>query len=221
MQQSTEERNPDSSELFNVTIEGFKELQEAGLDMNTLFILECFSEGTDITKHISSLKLEAWKQNLVRNGYLNEDASITKKGEKLIEQVKKGKHFPAERKEEKKIIKQGFDLWWENYPSTDVFTYKGKKFEGSRGFRVKKEECKKKFLKIVESGEHTAEEMIEALKCEVLLKKEASIREGDNKMRYMQNSLTYLNQYTYENFIELSKTYKVPTTNRADTSVDI
>jgi len=36
-----------------------------------------------------------------------------------------------------------------------------------------------------------------------LQKKEASIKENTNKLKYMQNSLTYLNQRSYEPFIEL------------------
>jgi len=47
--------------------------------------------------------------------------------------------------------------------------------------------------------------MVEALKYDVMSKKEASIKEGTNKLKYMQNSLTYLNQRSFEGFIELIK----------------
>ena len=45
--------------------------------------------------------------------------------------------------------------------------------------------------------------MISALEFDVLQKKENSVKNNDNKLRYMQNSLTYLTQRSFEPFIEL------------------
>ena len=39
----------------------------------------------------------------------------------------------------------------------------------------------------------------------MLQKKDNSVKTGVNKMTFMQNSLTYLNQRTFEPFIELIK----------------
>ena len=47
--------------------------------------------------------------------------------------------------------------------------------------------------------------MLEALNFDVLQKKENSVKMKTNKLTYMQNSLTYLNQRTFEPFIELIK----------------
>jgi hypothetical protein len=69
--------------------------------------------------------------------------------------------------------------------------------------RVKEPDCRTKFEKIISEGEYKVEEMIAALELEVYQKKEASCKVGVNKLKYMQNSLTYLNQETYINFIEL------------------
>lgn len=98
-----------------------------------------------------------------------------------------------------------FEQWWKVYPGTDTFSHKGMEFSGNRGLRVNKDECKIKFDKIVNEGEYTAEELIEALKFDVLQKKENSVKTKANKVTYMQNSLTYLNQRSFEPFIELIK----------------
>lgn len=98
-----------------------------------------------------------------------------------------------------------FEAWWKVYPGTDTFTHKGVSFTGSRGLRVNKEECKLKFDKILGEGEYTADVMIEALQFDILQKKENSVKTKTNKVTYMQNSLTYLNQRTFEPFIELIK----------------
>ena len=71
--------------------------------------------------------------------------------------------------------------------------------------RVRKEDCKVKFKKILEEGEYTIDDLIAALEYEVLQKKENSLKTGANKLTFQQNSLTYLNQRTFEPFIELVK----------------
>jgi len=56
---------------------------------------------------------------------------------------------------------------------------------------------------IIAEGEYTIKDMIAALEFEVLQKKENSYKTKTNKLSFMQNSLTYLNQRTFEPFIEL------------------
>ena len=104
---------------------------------------------------------------------------------------------------EKKKTDSDFDKWWLTYPGTDTFTYKSQSFTGTRGMRVKKDECKIKFDSIVEEGEYKPTELIAALEYEILQKKENSIKTKVNRLTFMQNSLTYLNQRSFEPFIEL------------------
>jgi hypothetical protein len=47
------------------------------------------------------------------------------------------------------------------------------------------------------------DDLVKALEFDVLQKKENSLKTGTNKLTYMQNSLTYLNQRSFEPFIEL------------------
>jgi hypothetical protein len=71
--------------------------------------------------------------------------------------------------------------------------------------RRDEENCRLKFNAILSEGEYTADDLIAALEFDVLQKKENSYKADDNKLRYMQNSLTYLNQRSFEPFIELVK----------------
>jgi hypothetical protein len=79
------------------------------------------------------------------------------------------------------------------------------KFTGSRSLRQNKEDCKLKFNKILLEGDYTAAELIAALNYDVLQKKENSVKQRSNKLTYLQNSATYLNQRSFEPFIELIK----------------
>lgn len=190
-----------------------------GIDLNHLFILECLNEGTDIEKHVNSSKLKAWKQNLYRKSLITPQGEVSETGKELLKALREAKPVSSAIISVKKKMDEGFDLWWRIYPTTDMFDYKGKHFDGSRGLRVRKEECRVKFNAILLEGEFKVEDMIRCLELEVIMKKEQSFKENDNKMKYMQNSLTYLNQRTFENF-NLG-IHNLPKTNGSSSTVDI
>lgn len=221
MQQS--QQSSQDSSVFSLTIEGFWQLHTHGIDLNHLFVLECLNEGTDIENHVSPSKARAWKQNLYRKSLVTEKGEITALGKDLLSSLGSARSPTAaiKRAIEQKDIQ--FETWWKTYPATDIFEYKGRTFNGSRGLRQKKEECRKRFNEILLEGEHSAEDLIRALNREVLLKKEQSIRDNENKMKYMQNSATYLNQRTFENFIYPKEEIKIdnPSTIPSSGTVDI
>lgn len=111
----------------------------------------------------------------------------------------------------KKIPNEEFDTFWNTFPGTDTFEHKSKKFVGSRSLRTNKDECRLLFNKILNEGEYTATQLIEALKHDVFQKKEQSYKQGTNKLTFMQNSATYLRQRSWEPFIELIKDNKQET----------
>jgi hypothetical protein len=151
-------------------------------------------------------KLSALYQSLVRKGLITEQQTLTLTGKQLIEAFE-AQDSSSKGKMKKLVTKvhDGFDLWWKAYPGTDTFVHQGHTFSGSRSMRVKKNECKIKLLSILEEGEYTIEELIAALNYEIEQKKEMSVKTKVNKLTFMQNSLTYLNQRSYEPFIELIK----------------
>lgn len=190
--------------------------------MNTLYLLECADKGTDPTSYIDSSKVRAWKQTLIRKGYLLEEGRPTVAGLFVIKALKETDGETLEIRIDfiQNKNNSNFEKWWAAYPSTDEFEHKGKKFKGNRGLRTNKAECKLKLLKVLEEGDYTIEDLIKALEVEVHMKKESSISEGENKLKYMRNSLTYLNQRTFENFIELGRAFN-PSSNSTSLDIDI
>ena len=181
--------------------EKFQEILTKGYTLDHIFVLKMLEEGVDMSKMMEdSPKLAILYQSLLRKGLIFNDNKLSIPGKELLVFV--------DSKERRRMVKpvvqsSEFDLWWEAYPRTDTFEYRGKKFTGSRSLRVDKDNCRLKLNKILLEGEHKVEKLIAALKLEVNQKKERSFKEGSNKLSYMQNSLTYLNQRTYEGFIEL------------------
>jgi hypothetical protein len=169
--------------------------------MDMVFLLMMIHEQYDV-KLISedNPKLQILCQSIHRKGLMTAEYKITETGTKLLEYLKAK---TRQKFVKPKISAQEFDDWWEAYPGTDSFEHAGRKFQGSRSLRSGKEDCRVKFNVILSEKEYTAQELIDAMKHDVLLKKEASVKENKNKLSFMQNSLTYLNQRSYEPFIEL------------------
>ncbi len=185
-----------------LTLFHFKELLKNGFTLDMIFLLKLVEEG-HILKDIceGNPKMEIIYQGVVRKGLVTSDNKITLTGKNVLK-------FLKEDAEEEKIIKkkpatEDFKRWWKAFPGTDTFKHKEKTFTGSRALRRDEENCRLKFNAILSEGDYTADDLIAALEFDVLQKKENSYKAGDNKLRYMQNSLTYLNQRSFEPFIEL------------------
>ena len=198
----------------------FEQIIKNGYSLDMVFLLQLINENSDVKALCCDVpKLEAVCQSIYRKGLVTEDYKITTLGKELLVFLEKDEE---EKFIKKKVNDDDFDKWWKTYPGTDTFTYKDKTFTGTRGLRQKKDECKVKFNKILNEGEYTAEDLIAALEYEILQKKENSIKTKTNKMSFMQNSLTYLNQRTFEPFIELIKEGKtIKETNQVQGGTDI
>lgn len=186
---------------IKLTFSHFEELIKSGYNLDMLFFVMLVEDGADVDEMIKSgAKMQMIYQSVRRKGLLSETNKVTVLGKDMIALLnqEKGAKMPKKKKTDTE-----FDRWWAHYPGTDTFTHKGESFTGTRGMRVKKEECRVKFDNILSEGEYTGKDMIAALQYEILQKKENSLKTKVNKLTFMQNSLTYLNQRSFEPFIEL------------------
>ena len=187
---------------MKVTLNHLEQLYKNGYSLDIAFFLIMIEEG-DVIKEVceANLKLETLYQSVLRKGLITSNDKLTLTGKEVIAYLNTEEESVKLVKKRKDSTK--FDTWWAAYPSTDTFSYKNKVFTGTRSLKAKKDDCKIKFNKILDEGEYTVDELVKALQFEVEQKKENSIKTGTNKLSYMQNSLTYLNQKTYESFIDL------------------
>jgi len=187
---------------MHISPQMFQEIIKRSYNLDIIYLLKMIEEQYDIQPlYKDSMKIAALYQSLIRKGLITKDEEkLTTAGKDLLKFIGST--------ENKKIIKRkpvttDFEEWWKNYPATDSFTYKNRTFKGSRSLRRAKSDCKIKFKAIINEGDYTAIQLIEALKYEVKVKVERSVREGKNIMSYMQGSVPYLNQRSFEGFIEL------------------
>lgn len=206
---------------LKITPYHFEELIKKSYSLDVIYLLKLIEQQFDVQPLCEgSMKIAALYQTLIRKGLIStSNEKITTQGIELLKFI--------ETKEATKIVKRKpataeFEEWWKAYPGTDTFIHKGKKFTGSRSLRRDKDECKLRFDKILLEGEYTAAQLIEALEFDVLQKKENSVKTGTNRLAYMQSSNTYLNQRSYEPFIELIKEgAKVEETDKPAGGTDI
>lgn len=202
-----------------LTLSRFEELHNKGYTLDMLYILETLTSEPGLDE-LSSIKLQNIHQSLVRKGLLTEKNKLSVTGKDVLDFF-----YSDDEKISyslKKNVTDWFEQWWKTYPGTDNFIHKGVTFNGSRSLRVKKDDCKAKLKKILDEGEYNINELVEALKYEIFQKKENSVKTKTNKMSFMQNSLTYLNQRTFEPFIELIREgHKIQETQEVIGGTDI
>jgi len=186
---------------LNVTLYHFEELIKKTYSLDLIFLLKMLEEGIDTTELCAnSVRVCNLFQTLERKGLIGTDQKLTLQGKELLSFMESEGEVKIAKK---KAGPSEFEEWWKAYPGTDTFTHKDKRFTGSRSLRQNKDECRLRFEKILLEGEYTLADMLAALKFDVEQKKENSVKTGANKLTYMQNSLTYLNQRSFEPYIEL------------------
>ena len=186
---------------IKITFSHFEAIIKSGFNLDMLFFIMLVEEGADVDEMIKiDPKISMLYQTVRRKGLLSDTNKVTIIGKELINLLNEKVNIKMPKK---KKTDTDFDKWWTKYPGTDTFTYKGQSFTGTRSMRVKREDCKTKFDNILLEGDYKADELIAALEYEVTQKKENSIKTKTNRLTFMQNSLTYLNQRSFEPFIEL------------------
>jgi hypothetical protein len=179
----------------------FEELIKKSYSLDQIYLLKLLEQEFDVIPLCnSSVKISAIYQSLIRKGLISSEDKLTTEGKELL--------LFIDSKATSKLIRRKpatteFTEWWSSYPGTDIFTHSGVKFSGGRSLRQGKDDCRLKFDAIINEGEYTAKQLTDALKFEVLQKKQESVKQRTNKLTYMQNSLTYLNQKSFEPFIDL------------------
>jgi hypothetical protein len=177
----------------------FEEIIKKGYSLDHIFLLKVIQQ--DWVMETGSAKIDALSQTLTRKGLVS-DGKVTLEGKALLEFLEKDEGVKLVKK---KSTTGPIDAFWKVFPSTDTFDYKGRKFAGSRALKTDKENCRIKLEALINEGEYTLDQIIKAVGYDVMQKKEQSLKTGQNKLTYIQNSLTYLRQRSFEPFIELIK----------------
>jgi hypothetical protein len=206
---------------LTITPTAFEELVKKSYSLDLIYLLKLIDELYDVKPMCEgSVKMATLYSSLIRRGWITAEEKITTIGQELLVFI--------DSKETAKLLRRKpatdeFNEWWNHFPSTNNFQYKGKTFTGERALKKNKDECRLKFDKILIEGDFSAQQLIKALDYEVAQKKEKSLKTGENKLSYMINSLSYLTQRGYEAFIELidDNRFIQETQEIRDTTTDI
>lgn len=185
---------------LDITDIHFIELQKKGYTIDMVLILNWINKNLDIDHIINgSKKIEILYKSMKRKGLITDDDKLSQIGIEILDFISLKTNKVLMKP---KPIMSDFDEWWDIYPPTDIFTYKGRKFEGTRSLRTGKPKATLYFNKFILDGTFTKEEIINATLYDVELKKKASIRTGRNNLTFLQNAATYLFNMSFEPFIK-------------------
>lgn len=111
---------------------------------------------------------------------------------------------PKREKATKIVSENSFETWWECYPGSANFTYRGMRFSSSRALRSDKQVCKMLYDSAVASKVATEDQIIAATKYMVEEAKKESFETGVNKLQFLPGSSVFLRQQRYLSFIEVA-----------------
>lgn len=188
---------------LTVNPQKFEELIKKSHSLDHIYLLKLIEQKFDISPlYEDSMKISALVSGLIRKGLMTNEYKLTILGQELLIFAgdKTGKKLPKV-----KIVSEEFDVWWEIFPSSNKFEYKGISFDATRAFKVKKDDCKLLFTKYINEKTYTANEMIEATKYDVQLRKINSFTKKENQLTYLQNTYTYLYQMSFQGYVDLIK----------------
>ena len=192
---------------FNIEPSQFEELQKNQYNLDYLYLLLLINEGFDISRMCKgSERIKALHTSLIRRGliYDNEE-KLTIQGKHLLTFISTEGEIKIKKE---KLDEDKFLEWWKHFPSTDSFKVSDVQFTGHRTLRQDKDGCRIKFNKILLENEYSADQLIKALQIDVQRKIQASLKTRQNKLSYMQNSLTYLTQRTFEAYMDIISSQK-------------
>lgn len=181
-------------------------LEKIYLSLSHLWVLLAVAGGIDVDIPPALLSILE-RKNLLLNG------NLTNEGNVILDKYYKPETIDIDnaKKELKKAKAETnsiFQEWWEHYPVGNTWRddeqHNSKLYKGTRGFRTKKDDCEKLYLKALADG-YKHQDMLDAIDYEVDEKKIESRKTGQNKLDYMVNTHSYLLNKLYINFIEMMK----------------
>lgn len=183
-------------------------LERVRLNLSHYFMMQEINAGNKVAGEIKETCTWA---TLVRKGYVFED-KLTLEGREIWNELGDKKVRKVKKKKEEILgAAEAFDQWWGSYPTTDrILDSSGSVVHHeTRGLRTgTKLKCKEKYIEALNEGVYSHSELLAALKYEVEMRVNQSLIGSDNKLTFMKGSLTYLNNASYESFIEIAKAGK-------------
>lgn len=211
----TTEINKDTNKIFHFNNLIIKKLQQDKLNLDHLFILEClYYNNIELllvySENLGNERVNGYFTTLKRKELISlvDNVNITQDGKEYYEFIcslngNRGSGYKTIGVA-KGLRKEGFEEWWAMYPANSRWEDKntGTKFIETRPLRTGKEQCKKKYDNLINSGKIEHHQLMDCLKYEIKSRKIDSLKNNKNQLCFMKNSLSYLNQEAFMAFAE-------------------
>jgi hypothetical protein len=186
--------------LIDINESQIKALSKVSLNLTHFWLLHLLS-GVDTVVYIPQIR----ERKLLEDRGLISKKGILPAGEAFYKQICDTKlETPVSKKVKEEAIDNGFSEFWNSYPASANFSYRGMTFKSERALRSNKQVCEMLYNAAISKGEVTKEQILAALKYQVREAKEASFKTGTNKLQFFPGVEPYLRQEKYMAFIEVA-----------------
>jgi len=185
---------------LKITPNHYLALAKKAYSLDMIFLLKLIEEDYDIKPLVlGSKRIENVYHGLIRKLLLTDEGKLNLESKNLLKFISSEDNIILTKRVSHD---DSFDEWWKIYPGTDGFTHRNRTFSLTRNLRGDKTRARRCWKAVLDKGEYTSEEIINATKFDIAQRKEMSVKNGKNQLTYMQNSATYIYQGTFAAFIE-------------------
>jgi hypothetical protein len=187
----------------------FKKLMEAGMELSWMYLLELSLLDYDVNVFATG-KLLNVLQTLIRRQLITKEGKITEEGKHVLEEMEEEGRGHVKKRAVEKGTK--FKEWWNVFPISDAFEYKGKTFQGIRRMKTAEMNCEIQFNKLINEGMN-ADDVINATITHIEQAKSLSYKRGANQLTFIPSSERYLREKCFEPYIGSGKKREEETSN--------
>lgn len=182
-------------------------LGKANMTLNHLYVLDLLNAGREYDANAIQVIPTIRDVKLLKDRFLIDEKGITTLGVKFYQEIAAIKDEPLEKgmkKKVKEVVENRFSEFWDIFPGSANFTYRGMSFKSSRALKANKQVCQMLYNSAVIQGVATEDQIINATKFMVEEAKKESFETGINKLQYLSSCEVFLRQGKYLAFADVA-----------------
>ncbi len=178
-----------------------RELSKKGMNLSHYWVLDLLNAAREYDQDAVQVLPNVKEVKLLKDRFLIDEKGINVNGQKFYQEISNIKEEDVPKKSKKEpVIESRFEEWWNEYPGSANFSYRGMSFTSSRALRGNKQVCKMLYDAAVASKVTTEAQILNSTKFMVEEAKKESFDSGVNKLQYLPGAEVFLRQQRYLSF---------------------
>lgn len=181
-------------------------LGKMGMSLNHFYVLDLLNASRESYPDAIQTLPTIRDVKLLKDRFLIDDKGISPLGQKVYQEIAAIKDGEVQdtKKKIKEVVENRFEEFWDAYPASANFIYRGMSFKSSRALKANKQVCQMLYNSAIIQGIATEDQIINATKFMVEEAKKESFEIGTNKLAFLPGIEVYLRQQKYLAFADVA-----------------